>query len=85
MLKASSETWLDQVRTWEDDLLPMLEQAPPSAELRQEYEGTIAQQRELVERLKRVIEKLDGWLEAPPASEDRATHDADEQRAEESA
>lgn len=66
-LRATSENWLEKARRWEAEFLPALEQEPLTEDARRGLSETLAQQQELVERLRQVMERLRGVLEMPPA------------------
>ncbi|MDC0749998.1 hypothetical protein [Polyangium mundeleinium] len=72
-MRSASKNWLGRVRDWEARLLPALDEAPPSPDVRAKFEEMLEQQRELVKRLRNVNERLDSWLGAPPASAERPT------------
>ncbi|MDC0743210.1 DUF1016 N-terminal domain-containing protein [Polyangium mundeleinium] len=83
-MRSASKNWLGRVRDWEERLLPALDGAPPTPEVRAKFEEMLEQQRELVKRLQNVNERLDSWLGAPPASAEQPTlKDAQEDELEE--
>ncbi|TKC98149.1 DUF1016 family protein [Polyangium fumosum] len=81
-MRSASKKWLAQVQAWER-LLPAPNEAPPPPELRERYQETLEQQRELIARLQRVSEKLGTWLGEPPDSRERPTLEEDARDGEE--
>lgn len=61
-LQTTLETWTDRVELLEAEMLPALDSAPPSSELRSKYEQTLAQQQAFIERVTKLRAQIGAWL-----------------------
>ncbi|WP_438033677.1 hypothetical protein [Sorangium sp. So ce204] len=61
-LQTTLETWTDRVELLEAEVLPALDSAPPSPELRSKYEQALAQHQAFIERVSKLRTQIGAWL-----------------------